>query len=94
MQRLARKYPSFMKLVIVMFVVLVGVVGYTYVLNYRAEVATAPGQTNTIAAQTATIPSVEKSADLDTALDVLDEAAVDGLSEAELQALEAELDSL
>lgn len=94
MQRLANNYPATMRLVAVMFVMLVGALGYTYILNYKSEVATAPGQNSSIAAQTTTVPTIENTEDLDAALTVLDAASVDNLSDADLQALEDELESL
>lgn len=94
MQRLTRHYPATMRLFVVMFIMFVGVLGYTYVLNYKAEVATAPGQSNTIAAQTTTVPTIENTEDLDAALATLDAASVDELSDADLQALEDDLNNL
>ena len=86
-----RGYSTFVGMGIVIFVVLVGVLGYTYVLNYKAEVARHPSADKQIAAQTVTVPEVKQTKDLDQALTTLEAASVDDLSQNDLDALEAEL---
>ncbi len=94
MKHLTKGYSAAVGLVVVIFVVLVGALGYTYVLNYKAQVATTPNQGKSIAAQTVEVPNVASPADLDKAIDVLDAAAVDELSATDLQALQNEMNSL
>ena len=95
MQRIIRRHNSVTGLVVVIFIVLVSAVGYTYVLTYRAQVASAPEQQSTaIAAESTAVPTIEQPSDLDDALAALDAASVDNLSDAELQALEADLNNL
>jgi hypothetical protein len=89
-----RGYSTLVGMGIVLFVVLVGALGYTYVLNYKAEVATLPTTGRAIAAQTVTVPQVNESKDLDAALATLDAASVDQLSSNDLSSLEAELNNL
>lgn len=94
MKHLTAGYSAAIGLVVVIFVVLVGALGYTYVLNYKAQVASVPNQGKAIAAQTVTVPAINSSSDLDAAVTSIDTAAIDELSDADLQALESELNSL
>ena len=95
MKRVIRRYRSITGLVAIMFIVLVSALGYTYVLNYKARVASAPAQqSQTIAAENTEVPEINETNDLDAALATLDAASVDSLSEADLQALEYDLNSL
>lgn len=89
-------FSSYVGLGIVIFVALVGALGYTYVLKYKAEVAFIPttSSTKTIAAETMKAPEVKASSDLGTASETLDDVSVDELSDSDLASLEAELSSL
>ena len=88
MKRVIRRYRSITGLVAIMFIVLVSALGYTYVLNYKAHVASAPAQqSQTIAAENTEVPEINETNDLDA-------ASVDSLSEADLQSLEHDLNSL
>lgn len=89
-----RELSIYTGLITAIFVVLVGALGYLYVLNYKADVATTPHQTQTITAQTVTVPAIEETDDLDAALQTLDAASVDTLTDADLNALETELENL
>lgn len=86
-----RGYSTFVGMGIILFVVLVGVMGYTYVLNYKAEVASVPKGSKQIAAQTVTVPQVKSAKDIDTAMTTLQAASVDDLSQNDLSSLETEL---
>ena len=88
-----RGYSTFVGMGIILFVVLVGVLGYTYVLNYKAEVARVPKTGSQIAAQTMTVPHVKHAKDIDTAMTSLEAASVDDLSQNDLNSLESELNS-
>ena len=89
-------YSALVGLGVVIFVALVGALGYTYVMNYKSEVASAPKSTQTtaIAAETIKAPEVASTTDLDAAASTLDDASVDLLSDDDMASLEAELDSL
>ena len=88
-----RGYSTFVGMGIVIFVVLVGVLGYTYVLNYKAEVARVPKDGKQIAAQTITVPQIKKANDIDTAMTTLEAASVDNLSQNDISSLQSELNS-
>ena len=88
-----RKRKTAASLIAVIFVILVGTLGYLYVLNYKAEVATAPATEKTIKAQTMAVPTVDNTKDLDSAIQTLDAASVDNLSNSDLDTLQAQLDS-
>ena len=95
MKHVIRRYRSVTGLIAIMFIVLVSALGYTYVLNYKAHVASAPTQqTQTIAAESAEVPAINETSDLDAAIAALDAASVDSLSDADLQALENDLNSM
>ncbi|QQS22044.1 hypothetical protein IPM09_00635 [Candidatus Saccharibacteria bacterium] len=82
-------------LVVVVFVVLVGALGYTYLITSKAEVAVNnPSAGKSIAAENSTVADVKTAKDLDAALSALDTASVDSLSDADLTALEQELNSM
>ena len=88
-------FSSYVGLGVVIFVALVGALGYTYVMNYKAEVATSDKSSSTmIAAETTKAPEVKKSADLNTASQTLDDVSTDSLSDEDMASLEAELNSL
>ncbi len=89
----ARKRKAVSGLAAVLFIVLIGALGYLYVLNYKSEVATAPTPNKTITAQTVSVPAVTKVKDLDAALQTLDAASIDSLSDADLNALQAQVNS-
>lgn len=88
-----RGYSTFVGMGIIIFVVLVGALGYTYVLNYKAEVARVPTSGKQIAAQTVSVPQVKDTKDIDTALTTLEAASVDNLSQNDLSTLESELNN-
>ena len=89
-----RGYSTFVGMGIIIFVILVGALGYTYVLNYKAELPRGHPRSKQIAAQTMKVPTVKNTSDLDTALTALDTASQDNLSQGDLSSLEAELNSL
>lgn len=86
-----RGYSTFVGMGIIIFVILVGALGYKYVLSYKAEVARGQTGSNQIAAQTMKVPTVNNTDDLDAALVALDTASQDNLSQTDLNSLEAEL---
>ena len=89
-------FTTYVGLGVVIFIALVGALGYTYVLNYKVEVASTPtrSSTKTIAAETMKAPDVKKSSDLSTATNALDDVSVDELSYGDIASLEEELNSL
>lgn len=96
MKRQRFGFSTYIGLGVVIFVMLVGALGYTYVMSNKAEIASRSkdAQSKTIAAERVTAPEVKEKDDLTESLEVLDQASVDDLSEADLNALEAELESL
>ncbi len=89
-------FSSFFGLGAIIFVVLVGALGYTYVMSTKAEVASTVKSTSahTIAAETTKAPEVRSTSDLSAATATLDNVSVDDLSEDDIASLEAELNNL
>jgi len=66
-------HVAFAGVIIVVFVVLVGALGYTYIVNSNSQIAK-----NTSKAPVALVaPEIKKTTDLDAAAEVLDSAALD-----------------
>lgn len=85
----------FTGLVVIAFVVLVGALGYSYVMSYGAQVAKVPVSSHKIPAQTMTSPKeVKSSQDLVTLQDDLNTASTDDLSSHDLSDIETSLNNL
>ena len=67
-----RGHIAFASVVVVVFVVLVGALGYTYLVNMNAEIASNDKDTESLVA-----PEIAQTSDLDKALEVLDDADLD-----------------
>lgn len=88
-------HAAIIGLVVVVFVVLVGALGYTYLMTSGSQAAVKnPSAGKSIAAESSSVADVTSAKDLDTVLATLDTASVDSLSDADLTALEQELNSL
>jgi cytoskeletal protein RodZ len=97
MKRFSFKRSPLFGLGIIIFVALVGALGYNYVINYKAQVAVAPKGSSTqsvVASSSTKAPDVETKKDLDTALSTLDASEVGATADQDLSALEAELNNL
>lgn len=95
MHSLKQGHAAIMGLVVVVFVVLVGALGYTYLMMSESQVAVNnPSAGKSIAAESAAVADLKSVKDLDAALATLDSTSVDNLSDADLNALEQELNSL
>ncbi len=82
-------------LIVVAFVVLVGALGYSYVMSYGAQVARVPADARKIPAQTMSEPTqVRDSHDLATFQNNLADALTDDLSATDLNDIHTSLDSL
>lgn len=89
MRHLSLGYSSVAGLVVVIFVVLVGALGYTYITHYNAQVASSPS-TGLAKNTTPDIPAITSKADLDNALSALDStASVDAQLNADFASIEA-----
>ncbi len=96
MRRSNLGFSGFFGLGVIIFVALVGALGYTYVMSTKAEVASTVKSTSadTIAAETTKAPEVHSTSDLNTATATLDDVSIDELSDDDIASLEAELNSL
>jgi predicted permease len=95
MKKIHQGHAAIAGIVVVVFVVLIGALGYTYLMASKSETAIKnPSAAKSIAAETASVRDISSPQDLDTALSTLDAAGVDNLSDADLTALEQELNSL
>ncbi len=85
-------YSAVAGFVVTIFVVLIGALGYTYLINYNAQVARTNEKNNssTIAAESAVVPEVESSSDLAELESMLEAVSVDDLSSTDLDTLDSE----
>ncbi len=85
-----RGYSTVVGLIFVIFVVLVGALGYTYITNYNAQVARTPEQSKVAkTASPATVPEINQTADLDAALATLNTTGDDKQLSVDLATLDA-----
>jgi uncharacterized membrane protein affecting hemolysin expression len=86
-------YSKLAGLAVTIFVMLVGVLGYTYISHINAEVAaTQPSELPRVVAQreaATTTPTVESTADLDAAATTLDSVSNDDNLAADLSVLDS-----
>jgi hypothetical protein len=66
-------YKAFSGVIVVVFVVLVGALGYTYLVNNNSKLA----KTDTNKTTTFVAPTITKTSDLDQATEVLDSTTFD-----------------
>ena len=85
-------FSASLGVVMVIFVTLVGALGYQYAMNYKATVANSTSNKQ-IAAETMSVPEISSADDLAAASDALDKASVDTLSTADLEKLEKQVSS-